>query len=200
MRKFIIGLATVVMCLGIDSSNIHAQGFEKGKIYVDLGVGLPRYARSVWGLGYGYSHSSYRTPSLSLGVRYGFLDYLSGGLYAGYAHNGWKNAPGTYDERYTYVPVGIGASFHIWSFLNKTLDLGLGVEELDLYHSIYTGAQIRIRSEVKNNVKIPNRTTVSPYFGTMIGARYFFLPFMGAHVEFGYGMNSYIKGGLTFKF
>ncbi|HLW39594.1 MAG TPA: hypothetical protein VKX31_04320, partial [Brumimicrobium sp.] len=82
---------------------------------------------------------------------------------------------------------------------NNTLDLGLGVENLDLYVTLTTGAQIRTFDEKKINVARTN-TNVNPFFGTMVGGRYFFLDWMGAYVQFGYGMNSYVEGGLTFKF
>jgi len=202
MRKILIAVFATILFLGV-TPNTQAQGFEKGKIYLDLGIGAPRYSYGVTGLGYGYyNHNTTRTPSFRTSVRYGFNEFISGGLYAGFTQHRWSytNHQGFESfDRTQYIPVGVGASFHVWSFLNNTLDLGLGVENLDLYVTLTTGAQIRAEVE-KRPTYTNSDTRVSPFFGSMVGGRYFFLDWMGAYVQFGYGMNSYVEGGLTFKF
>lgn len=202
MRKILIAAFATILFLGV-TPNTQAQGFEKGKIYLDLGIGAPRYSYGVtsWGYGY-YNHNTTRTPSFRASVRYGFNEFISGGLYAGFTQHRWSytNYQGFESfDRTQYIPVGVGASFHVWSFLNNTLDLGLGVENLDLYVTLTTGAQIRAEVE-KRPTYTNSDTRVSPFFGTMVGGRYFFLDWMGVYVQFGYGMNSYVEGGLTFKF
>ena len=205
MRKLLLLFLCVSFMWTFNPQTVKAQGFEAKKVYVDLGIGAPRYSygANLFGIGYyGYAYNSYRTPSFKLSVRYGFNDFISGGLYAGYAHNGWKTTDANgfeSNDRNTYIPVGVGASFHVWSFLNKTLDLGLGVEKLDLYVTLMTGAQIRMYSE-KRPTYTDAYTRVNPFVGSLVGARYFFINNIGAFVEFGYGMNSYITGGVTFKF
>lgn len=200
MRKILVAVFTAVLFLGA-APNAQAQGFEKGKIYLDLGVGAPRYSygAAVWGY---YGANYHRTPSFRFSARYGFNEFISGGLYVGYAHYGWKSTNNVGFESHDLtrrIPVGVGASFHVWSFLNNTLDLGLGVEKLDLFVTLMTGADIRTYSEKRPSYH-DTYTRVGPYFGSMVGARYFFLDWMGAYVQFGYGMNSYVEGGLTFKF
>lgn len=208
MRKILIAVFATILFLGV-TPNTQAQGFEKGKVYLDLGVGAPRYSYNTF---YNYNTSPTRTPSFRASVRYGFNEFISGGLYAGftqhrrsYTHPSFQGVE--FFHRTQYIPVGVGASFHVWSFLNNTLDLGLGVENLDLYVTLTTGAQIRAEVEKKPIYTYPYTTTytnsytrVSPFFGSMVGGRYFFLDWMGAYVQFGYGMNSYVEGGLTFKF
>lgn len=200
MRKILVAIFTTVLFLGV-APTTQAQGFEKGKVYLDLGVGAPRY--SFGGAGWAYYNTSYsKTPSFRTSVRYGFNEFISGGVYVGFAQHKWSSINNQGFEAYErtrYIPVGVGASFHVWSFLNNTLDLGLGVENLDLYVTLTTGAQIRTFDEKKINVTRSN-TNVNPFFGSMVGGRYFFLDWMGAYVQFGYGMNSYVEGGLTFKF
>lgn len=205
MRKLLLLFLCVSFMWTFNPQTVKAQGFEAKKVYVDLGIGFPRYSygTNLFGIGYyGYAYNSYRTPSFKLSVRYGFNDFISGGLYAGYAHNGWKSTDANgfeSNDRSTYIPVGVGASFHVWSFLNKTLDLGLGAENLDLYVTLMTGAQIRMYSE-KRPTYTDAYTRVNPFVGSLVGARYFFINNIGVFAEFGYGMNSYLTGGVTFKF
>lgn len=211
MRKLLLLFLCVSFMWTFNPQTVKAQGFEAKKVYVDLGIGVPRYSYGAnpFGIGYyGYTYNTYntynnyRTPSFKLSVRYGFNDFISGGLYAGYAHNGWKTTDANgfeSNDRNTYIPVGVGASFHVWSFLNKTLDLGLGAENLDLYVTLMTGAQIIMDLE-KRPTYTKADTRVTPFLGSVVGARYFFINNIGVFAEFGYGMNSWITGGVTFKF
>lgn len=209
MRKLLLLFLCASFMWTANIQTASAQGFDAKKVYLDLGVGFPRYSFGTnifgipgYGYGYGYTSNSYRTPSFNMSIRYGFNEFISGGLYAGYAHNGWSYVDGDgfdHNNRNTYIPVGVGASFHVWAFLNNKLDLGLGVEKLDLYVTLVTGAQIRMESE-KRPTYTTTDTRVRPFVGSMVGARYFFINNIGAFVEFGYGMNSYVTGGVTFKF
>lgn len=199
MRNLIITCFATVLMFGVSpSATAQERGYEKGKAYFDIGIGAPRIGYINYYSNYGYN--GYRLPVLRANLEYGFNEFISGGLYAGYSHYGWKWSSnlGDYDERYSFISFGARGTFHIWDFLNEQLDLGLGVEELDLYASLMIGGGINRRSNT-----IPSgRTTSSTgraYVGTTVGGRYYFSNRTAVFVEAGYTYSSFGIIGLTFK-
>ena len=217
MKNVFLGILVGMMCFAY-SPNTHAQdeaGFAPKHFYVDLGVGVPGRYNNL-GLYNTYNYSYYRLPSFTANLQYGF-DMFSAGLYLGYTHYGNKyNASyyyyddkddyysGLYDyhTRTSRIGVGVSFSWHIWYFLNHKLDLGLGVESLDLYATAIIGGNIK--SQMDDTPKYGKRTVVSggPMVGAKVGAKYYFLKNLGAFLEVGGGYNSisYATVGLALKF
>lgn len=197
-----------VLCLGFVPNTQAQEGYEGKKVYLDLGIGLSRYGLANNYLYSSYGYNSYSLPTLRANLEYGFNHFISGGLYAGYNHYGWKGT-GTYynngqyltydyKDHTSYLTLGARATFHIWAFLNKQLDLGLGVNQLDLYVSIMTGVKIKTDEYVDLTYSRTDRN-FSPHFGPTVGAKYYFINNMAVFVEAGYGASSYGVFGITFK-
>lgn len=201
MKKLIIACFAAALVFGMSPSvNAQERGYEKGKVYFDIGIGAPRLAFGTNFIYSSYGYDSYRLPALRANLEYGFTEFISGGLYAGYSHYGWKwtNSLGDYNERNSYISFGARGTFHIWDFLNEQLDLGLGVEELDVYASLMIGGGINRRSKTQPSGRV---TTSSgrAFFGTTVGGKYYFSNRVAGFVEAGYTYSSFGIIGLTFK-
>lgn len=210
MRKIVGTLFTVICCLGFVQNSEAQEGYEGKKIYLDLAVGIPRNGITNNLLYNGYGYDRFSMPTLRANLEYGFNHFISGGLYAGYNHWGWKGEDTyfdnngnlvTYDYRYqkSNLTLGVRATFHIWAFLNKQLDLGLGVERLDLYAAVMTGARIHTTTEHSFDDKSTSRK-LNPQFGPTVGAKYYFINNMAVFLEAGYGASSFGLFGITVKF
>lgn len=205
MKKVIKIALVLMMCFGFTlASKAQDQGFEKGKTYLDLGVGFSRYSVAnnwLYGYGYGYQADYHHLPALRANFEVGFNKFISGGAYFGYTEYGWKSTTSLgykVEDRHQFYSFGLRGTFHIWDFLNDQLDLGLGVEKLDLYVAIMTGARI----EVSSDINVTKRSTdryVSYFFGPTFGAKYYFANNFSVFVEAGYGSMSYGLIGLGFK-
>ncbi|HLV42003.1 MAG TPA: hypothetical protein VKY37_06980 [Brumimicrobium sp.] len=208
-NNLIVAVLTVMMSVGFVPNTQAQEGYEGKRVYLDLGIGLSRYGIVNNFVYNSYGYDRYSLPTLRANLTYGFNHFISGGLYAGYNHYGWKGNdtyysngtyyPYEYKDRTSHLSIGARATFHIWAFLNKQLDLGLGVDQLDLYASIMTGARIRTRTNVDKNLRTTS-TNVSPHFGPTVGAKYYFTNNMAVFVEAGYGSSSFGVFGITFKF
>lgn len=210
MKKLLVGMFISVLCIGYAPTTQAQEGYEGKKVYLDLAIGIPRNGLVNNYLYTGYGYNSFAMPTLRANLEYGFNHFISGGLYAGYNHYGWKgsntykNNNGDYIaydymDRKSNLTIGVRATFHIWAFLNKQLDLGLGVDQLDLYASVMAGARIHTRVEQDWNSKRTTRN-VYPQFGPMVGAKYYFINNMAVFIEAGYGASSFALFGITFKF
>jgi hypothetical protein len=203
MKKLLVAIFTALMCLGFTPKTHAQEGYEGKKVYLDLGIGLSRYGIVNNYLFTGYER--YSLPTLRANLEYGFNHFISGGLYAGYNHYGWRGTDVIMNQTYDYkeqtsnLTIGARATFHIWAFLNKQLDLGLGVDQLDLYASIMTGARIRTNTTQDYNSK-STTTRIYPHFGPTVGAKYYFINNMAVFVEAGYGASTFGVFGVTFKF
>lgn len=201
MKKIVNGFVALLLCIGIANS-VQAQGAcEPGKVYIDLGVGFPRYSIVNNWLYTSYGYNYHRLPALRANFEIGFNEFISGGAYFGYTEYGWKHTTslGYIDEeKNQYYTFGFRGTFHIWDFLNDQLDLGLGVEKLDLYVSIMTGARLHVYSDIEPHERDTDKD-VDFYFGPTFGARYYFVRSMSVFIEAGYGSMSYGLIGLGFK-
>lgn len=199
MKKLLLILCVSFLWMANPSTSQAQVGYEKGHTYLDLGVGFPRYTiGNYWG-GYGYNY--YTLPYFRANFEIGFSDIFSGGAFGGYSHYGWKWAEtaGKYNDRYTNWSAGGRFTFHIWNFLNNNLELGLGVEKLDIYASLMMGATIVTHSDVTP----AKRTTTSSgrfFIGATVGGKYYFTNNLAIFLEGGYGSGSYGIIGVTFKF
>src|SRR5690554_2607732 len=207
MKKILSALFLSVLCIGYTPTTQAQEGYVEKKIYLDLGIGASRYGHG-WSnnlLNNSYSYKRYSTPTLRANVEYGFNHFISGGLYA--EHNSWRRK-GTqtvdgivydYREKGSNLSLGARATFHVWAFLNNHLNLGLGVEQLDLYASVMTGVRIQqyMHKDFKSNVK---DSGVYTHFGPTIGAKYYFLDNLSVFAEAGYGPSSFGIVGVGLKF
>jgi len=175
-------------------------GYEEGNMYLDIGVGAPRFGLVNNYLYNSFGYNSYSIPVLVSNLEYGFTDLVSGGVYAGYSHYGWRwtETTGEWDERYSYLSLGFRGTFHIWNFINNNLELGLGLEELDFYASLMIGAQVESHSNQTPSSKATVRKTRG-YAGATVGGKYYFSPRTAVFLEGGYGSSSFGILGLTFK-
>ena len=210
MKKLLVAMFISVLCIGYAPTTQAQEGYEGKRVYLDLAIGLPRNGLVNNYLYTGYGYDSYRMPTLRANLEYGFNHFISGGLYAGYNHWGWRgqntylNDYGVwtgydYKDQRSNLSLGVRATFHVWAFLNKQLDLGLGVDQLDLYVAVMAGG--RIYTETSQNWKKKTTDTrVYPHFGPTVGAKYYFINNMAVFIEAGYGVSSYGLFGITFKF
>src|SRR5690554_200352 len=210
MKNILAAVFLSVLCIGYTPNTQAQEGYEGKKLYLDLGVGLPRNVGDYYLYNYVYSEYSpdlhkYYLPTLRVNMEYGFNHFISGGLYAGYNHSGRKGTIKKYAKEYkiryhdSYFSVGARATFHIWAFLNNHLDLGLGVNQLDLYASVMTGIRVRTHT-TKDLSKTSTKRTFGGHFGPTVGAKYYFVNNMAVFVEGGYGSSSFGVFGITFKF
>lgn len=186
----------------------NSKGFMENHLYVDLMVGVPRHRTGL--LSPFYTGSNwYSLPYFKANIEYGFATMFSIGGYAGYTHYGWKNtAPYTdaqgmqrfadLNDRHSLITTGVRFTWHIWAFLNQKLNLGLGVDGLDLYVAAMTGPTFTIHSD-KRLHKTTTTQSVGYYFGPVVGAKYYFIKNIGVFIETGYEKGSWFMGGLTFK-
>lgn len=204
MKKVFVGALVFVLCFmyapTTQAQEQGGEGYTAKYMYLDLGVGLPRYGyNSYWNYYNGYDY--YKLPNLRANLEYGFSDMFSGGLFAGYSHYGWRH---TFDngvkinERYSHLALGFRFTWHIWNFLNHKLNFGLGAEELDIYVDAMAGAVINTHYNKGINAAANSRST-SPFFGPTVGAKYYFIKNMAVFLEAGYGSGSYGVLGITFK-
>lgn len=209
MKNLFVGIIAVVMCFTY-SPNANAQdeaGFAPKHVYLDLGIGVPRYS---YGVGLYNSSTHYRLPGFSANLQYGF-NMFSAGLFLGYTQYGWKSTGnywddaydeyvmGNYNDRHSHFAVGASFTWHIWYFLNHKLNLGLGVESLDLYVTALLGGDIDSHME-QTPLRKDTYVGGGPFFGSVVGAKYYFTKRLGAFLELGYGPSSFATVGVAFKF
>jgi len=200
MKNILIVLFLSVLCIGYTPTT-HAQvGYESNKLYLDIGIRLPRFSIANNYLYSSYGYNRYSLPNLRANLEYGFSDIISGGAFVGYSHYGWKwtDVNGDWNEKHSYLSVGGRMTFHVWNFLNNNLDLNLGVEKLDLYASLMLGALIKTTTDKRPTVTTSN-TNLGFYIGPTFGAKYYFTDRTAVFIEGGYGAGSYGIVGLTFK-
>lgn len=182
MKNKLFGIVIALFCFAY-LPNIYAQdevGFSPRHVYLDLGVGLPSHGS--------IGHRSW--PGLSANLEYGF-DMFSAGVFTGF------NLYGDDDERTSRFSFGGSFSWHIWYFLNHKLNLGLGAEPLDLYVSALLGGSVKTERDFDDHKRSAKG---GPFFGGVVGAKYYFGKNIGAFVEFGYGSSSFATVGLALKF
>ena len=215
MKKLLVAMFISVLCIGYAPTTQAQEGYEGKKVYLDLAIGLPRTGSNIlinsYGYDYGNSKDYYRLPTLRANLEYGFNHFISGGFYAGYNHWGWrgqstyynsslgKNMPYDYLNRKSNLTLGVRATFHIWAFLNKQLELGLGADQLDLYASVMVGGRIYTET-VQDWDKKSSYSRVYPNSGVTVGAKYYFINNMAVFIEAGYAYSSFGLFGITFKF
>ncbi len=217
-RLIFLGSLVFLLCF-MYSPNGHSQseaGFAPNHFYADIGIGVP----SRFG-GFGYTgyvgYNSTRLPAFTANFQYGF-DMFSAGLFLGYTHYGYKytksysywagnnyiHEQGVYKEKTSRIGIGVSFSWHVWYFLNNKLDLGLGVDKLDLYVNAVIGGNIKryVKTDPDPDDGKYTATSGGPLVSAKVGAKYYFLKNLGAFLEFGGGYSSisYATVGIALKF
>jgi hypothetical protein len=78
------------------------------------------------------------------------------------------------------LPIGLRIAWHF----------GFNAKRLDTYLLFVGGGIVEF---------FEDKTKGAAWFWGGIGGRYYFLPWLGAYLEVGYGRHSYISGGISFR-
>jgi hypothetical protein len=154
------------------------DAYDKGKSYIDLGLGL--------GSEYG--------ASIALGgsYEYGFSSRISGGVYAYYEH--FNEGYVGYNYGYSFFYFGVRASYHF------AKDLKINNNKIDLYGGVGLGYATVNQSAPEAAAGYP----ADPRYGSKInpdifaGGKYYFAHRISAFAELGYGV-SILRAGIGFK-
>lgn len=143
-----------------------------------------------YGYGYAGTRSGFSIP-LSVSYEKYFSDYVSGGVFAGYAHYGYEGY-NNYEYDWTFIDFGARASYHYIHFLNDALDMNIDTDKYDFYLAamlIFESRSFNSTSDYYNDF-YEDDFNVS--LGTVAGFRYhlgdkFSLFFEAGRGTFGYG-------------
>lgn len=172
MKKLLTFIALTALVALASTGKTSAQAYEKGRNYLNAGIGLGTYGGNGLGLGASFEH--------------GFTDAISGGGMVGYSSH--KYGFGT-DYRFTFFFVGARASYHFAELLN------IGNDKLDPYAGLglaYRGYSDNIGTGF--GASYGSGVTLLAH----VGARYMFSPNVGGFAELGAGL-AVLQLGVTFK-
>jgi len=188
MKKIFLVLMVITMVAGsafafdILSYPTSLQG---GNIQVDIGLGY-----SGWG---SYSGWKMKIPPLVASVEYCLpvaVPISVGGMFA-ISQYGW-DFYSNHSATYTYLTFAARGNWH-WGF---------EIDWLDLYTGLGIGYQHFTQKWEGPNAayyeKWYNYNYGGLYWGTQVGAHFYFIPMVGVVVEFGYPI--YAKAALALKF
>jgi hypothetical protein len=173
MKKLVIALILVALIVG----SVSALDWQKYPDAVKPGNWLINA-----GIGFGtYKYGTMAIPPLSVSVDYalplGGLPFSVGGMF-GFSRSDY------YGADFTYLAFGGRFGYHP-DFGVANLD-PYAVVTLGYYHWSWSGPYSGLDDG-------------SFLFGGAIGARYFFIPNVGAFAELGYSALSFVTLGVTFK-
>lgn len=164
------------------ASEINAQIFDTDAAVVDVGIGITR----SYGAGFG-------VPALLARFDKGIVDDLGPGNLGAGGILAVKFTPGSFNSRYTNFHFGVRAHYHPhWIMEN--------VDGLDVYAGVTTGLRLQ---RYNSGSSTPTKTTnLWPFFGPIIGARYYFADAIGVFAEGSAGLYEpyFLSGGVSFKF
>ena len=156
--------------------------FDKGDKLLNLGIGVNSYYNG--GLPLSASFEVGVTDEISVGAG---LDYLN------YNYN--YNISGTnYRNGFTAIYIGARGSYHFSKLLN------LNVKELDIYGGASLGFRKFAWKDNFNGSNLGGSYGSGVFFGIHVGARYYFVPKVGAFLEVGAGGSGNARVGVAFKF
>lgn len=203
MKKIIL-IASLLLTATFSS---FAQGFEKGDVYLNLGIGLIDHV----GTGYSFPLSSkIGLPSFNASVDIGIHKWITVGPYISYKTRFFKGGDPTWidgrvsdrvNESWFYF--GARGTFKLTPFLNEVANTNIP-ENLDLYAGVIVGANIyhkRTRSAI-DGVSDYTLSTTGAHGGLLAaGARYMFSESFAVYLEvYPFGYTSVLNTGLSFKF
>jgi len=195
MKKSFAKFYTLLFLAFLQPSMILAQGFDKGSIAINAGVGF------IGTIHY-YGSGVKRTPAFCFAGEYGIMKLgpgvLGGGIAFGYQSASYTYNYGSlyYKDKWTTTMFGLRGTYHP-DFLKTDKYELYGIVQLSITHFGYTFSS---NDAYLNNYNYGNNslsTSFHPYL--MVGAKYFFTKNFGVYSEFGYDI-SLIKVGITLKF
>lgn len=192
MKKFsvlivalIIGATASVSAMDFKS---YPDSFKKGNIAFNAGIGL-----SSLGTTYGNTVIPPVSATVDYALPIGDLPLSFGALF-GITTADWtySDGSGTYGYGYSIIAIGVRGAYH-FNFDVKGLDTYAGLM-LGYYivNSTYTG------TGAYSSLAGTAGAASTIGWGTYVGARYFFIPNVGAFAELGYGF-TFITAGVTVK-
>jgi hypothetical protein len=165
--------------------NSYAPGIDGSMFLINAGIG--------W-VYYDYDLLKLAIPPISASVEYAKLPIpipLSVGGY--FTISRTKDRYGKKGDDYSYTNIAFGgrAAYH-FNFL----------ENLDVYGGVNTGYIMINKKYDISGVEKKDPITGVFFLSPFVGARYYFLNFLGGFAEFGYGFHAptVLSTGLTFKF
>lgn len=182
MKKFyvlivalIIGATASVSAMDFKS---YPDAFKKGSLALNAGIGLGTpYAYGTGGIPPLSVSVDYALPIADLPLSFGALFGFSTSSYR-YSGYGWD---------FTNICIGVRGAYHF----------DFDVKGLDTYAGIMIGYNIVTTTEIGTPTGYaPSASALA--WGGYIGARYFFIPNVGAFAELGYSF-SYATLGVTVK-
>ena len=177
MKKRVLFCLPVLLCFFSASAQ-----FDKGDKLLNLGIGVNSYYNG--GLPLSASFEVGVTDEISVGAG---LDYLN------YTYN--YNFSGTnYKYGFTAIYIGARGSYHFSKLLN------LNVKELDIYGGASLGFRNFAWKDNFNGSNLGGSYGSGVFFGIHVGARYYFVPKVGAFLEVGAGGSSNARVGVAFRF
>ncbi len=206
--KYFLPSMLIVAILAVSTANSSAQkAYEKEQIQINGGIDFLVFPYSF---GYFSTLSGVNTsPSIpvSANVEYGFHEYVSLGVYAGYYGKSW---------RYTYTPdntevesslsvisYGARGTLHGTPLINEVVpNSSIDEKTWDLYFSIILGLETTSwRHPTIDNTFFGSRpsSTTQSVLGSIVGARYMVNENFGAFMEVGRGTFGLFRLGLSFN-
>lgn len=178
MKKGII-LLLFLACLG-GQQQLFAQGHQKGDVLLSPGISFGNY--HYYGDGFGVP--------LVLNVDFSPHDYASVGPYFGVFLR----------DNHTAFDVGARGTFHWWQLTDDKVNADLRADILDLYFSIYAGAEIEnIHHHHPNDEPHDDPAYASrARAGAILGLRWYFAEPVALMFELG-GPMGFSTIGFTFK-
>lgn len=201
--KRIIFIASLFLTATFSS---FAQGFEKGDVHLNLGVGLVDH------VGNGYSfplNNKVGLPAFNASVDIGIHKWITIGPYLSYKTRLFKGGQSHFDGRdvdkvnESWYYFGARATFQITPFLNEIANTNIP-DNLDLYAGVLVGANIyhkRSRAALDHESDYTLTTTGGHASLLAAGARYRFAENFGVYLEvYPFGYTSLLNTGLSIKF
>ncbi len=186
---------TILLSLVVSFGLVKAQPFEVGTNVLGLGVGLGGHY-VTWSAGYS------STPAIGISYDHGFKDGLGPGVigiggYFGYKGMSYRyNYPYSnyyYNEKWTYLIIGLRGTYHY----NFDLD-----DNLDLYGGLMFSYNNRNYTETSNDpYHIYTPANSYPDYldlSLFVGGSYYFANNIAGFMELGYGI-AYCTIGIDFK-
>ncbi len=211
MKKIIL-IASLLLTATFSS---FAQGFEKGDVYLNLGIGL---FDKVGHEGYfNYLGNKTEVPTFNLSADIGIHKWITVGPYLSYntrffkgggygmgvdhhwSHHGeWRD----WKVNETWFYFGARATFKLTPFLNEVANTNIP-ENLDLYAGLLVGLNIYHKKVKDVTYSYKYNTTTTDAHAALLGAgaRYMFSKNFSVYLEvYPFGYTSVLNTGISFKF
>jgi hypothetical protein len=171
---------------------LKAQPFELGTNVFNAGIGLGGHY-SYWGIGY------ISTPAIGLSYEKGIKEGLGPGIIGIGGYLGYKNITYHYnylfsnyyvDQKWTYLIIGLRATYHYNFYLDDNLDLygGLLLSYNNVNYKEDSNDPLYVSSSYKSYVDL----------SLFVGGTYYFSDKIGVFTELGYGI-AYWTIGVSFR-